>query len=681
MKLSLIKKLLLTSVCLVSLCLNTTAQSFTENFDDITLLPGNGWVMTNNSTPIGSNPNWFQGNNIASGGPFDSYNGAPNSYIAANFNMVAGNNTISSWLITPNRTFRNGDVITFYTRKATPDTYPDRLEVRLSTSGASTNVGAPGNNVGDFTTLLMSINPTLITGVYPTSWTLYTVTISGLPAPTSGRIAFRYFVTSGGPLGANSDYIGIDNVVYAPYVCPTLTMNTGGALTSGTAGSSYNYNLTQSGALGIPAFTVTSGSLPPGLILASNGTISGTPTATGTFNFGVTVNDASGCSGSENYSIQIVCPPNPISLNGLPTLCSNDSPYTLIEGLPAGGIYSGAGVSAGIFDPTAGSQVITYDYTDPYGCAHTANAAITVNTNPSVTHDPISAVCANEAPFTVTGGLPVGGLYSGIGITGDVFDPLAGTQPINYEYTDGNGCTGVTSFTITVNDIPVVSHAAVTPICENVAPFQLIGGTPSGGIYSGIGITGDEFDPSAGTQTIDYEYTDGNGCSGTASVTIIVNELPNVQLSLTENVVCIGGNPIQLAGGSPSGGIYSGVGVSGGMFNPSSAGEGNVIITYNFTDANGCSASATDNFLVESCTGLSELSIQDIQVYPNPGTGVFYFQSEFNVLNCQLIDMQGKLIDVPFSEKAIDLSFAETGMYFIHFTTEQGVSVVRVIKN
>ncbi|WP_376785899.1 choice-of-anchor J domain-containing protein [Diaphorobacter nitroreducens] len=74
----------------------------------------------------------------------------------------------------------------------------------------------PAAPLGDFTTLLLSVNPALVANVYPQVWTQYTVTISGLPAPTSGRTAFRYFVTGAGSLGSNSDYIGIDNVVYTP---------------------------------------------------------------------------------------------------------------------------------------------------------------------------------------------------------------------------------------------------------------------------------------------------------------------------------------------------------------------------------------------------------------------------------------------------------------------------------
>jgi hypothetical protein len=68
--------------------------------------------------------------------------------------------------------------------------------------------------VGDFTTLLLDINPTLASGGYPEVWTQYTVTISGVAAPTQGRFAFRYYVNDGGPAGNNSNYIGVDLFEY-----------------------------------------------------------------------------------------------------------------------------------------------------------------------------------------------------------------------------------------------------------------------------------------------------------------------------------------------------------------------------------------------------------------------------------------------------------------------------------
>ncbi len=301
------------------------AQAFTENFDDIDTLAGNGWLLQNNSSPVGS-LGWFQGTATSATptpGPFNSYNGTDNAYIAANYNSTGSTGTISNWLITPNRTLRNGDVLTFYTRKPTISggmtDYPDRLEVRLSTNGASTNVGSNATTVGDFTTLLLSVNPALVANVYPQVWTRYTVTISGLPAPTSGRTAFRYFVTGAGSLGSNSDYIGIDNVVYTPYLCPALTLT--GTTGAGAWGQSYNAALGQTGALGAPNFAVTAGALPPGLTLASSGTVSGVPTGLGTFNFTVTVSDASGCSGSQAYSIQVdpVVPGAPQNVTAIAT--------------------------------------------------------------------------------------------------------------------------------------------------------------------------------------------------------------------------------------------------------------------------------------------------------------------------------------------------------------------------
>ena len=297
------------------------AQSFTEGFDDISLLAGNGWFIQNNSTPVGS-ISWFQGTSTTATptpGPFNAYTGVANSYIGVNFNSTGSTGTISNWLGTPNRTLRNGDVLSFYTRKPTIGSgqtdYPDRLEVRLSTNGASSNVGTGATGTGDFSTLLLSVNPTLVANVYPQVWTQYTITLSGLPAPTSGRMAFRYFVTGAGSLGSNSDYIGIDQVVYTPYTCPAFTMTPSGALAQGVAGQAYSASLTQTGALGMPSYAITAGALPPGVTLSAGGTISGTPTATGTFNFTATVSDASGCSGTQSYSITVApaLPPLPAS--------------------------------------------------------------------------------------------------------------------------------------------------------------------------------------------------------------------------------------------------------------------------------------------------------------------------------------------------------------------------------
>jgi hypothetical protein len=178
-----------------------------EGFDDISLLPGLGWSAVNQSNPTGST-SWFQG----IGAEFSAHDGGSSAYIAANYNNVDGVGTISDWLIMPSFIFANGDSLTFYTRTVDTPTYADGLQVRFSANGASTNVGATENSVGDFTTLLLEINPTLTTSGYPSAWTEHTVSLSGLAGNVAGRLAFRYFVTNAGSDGDNGDYIGIDSV-------------------------------------------------------------------------------------------------------------------------------------------------------------------------------------------------------------------------------------------------------------------------------------------------------------------------------------------------------------------------------------------------------------------------------------------------------------------------------------
>ncbi|HSH14718.1 MAG TPA: choice-of-anchor J domain-containing protein, partial [Verrucomicrobiae bacterium] len=165
-----------------------------EDFADITTLPGAGWVLTNESMPIGTT-GWFQGND----GVFPSQAGAPTAYIGANFNNTAGTGTISNWLISPILPLNTVSELSFWSRSPTGSTFPDRIQVWMN----NTNTGS---NTADFTVLLADINPTSTV-----DWTQ--TVINSLPgAPAQGRFAFRYFVTNGGPSGANSDYIGIDSL-------------------------------------------------------------------------------------------------------------------------------------------------------------------------------------------------------------------------------------------------------------------------------------------------------------------------------------------------------------------------------------------------------------------------------------------------------------------------------------
>lgn len=219
-------------------CERATASTLlSEGFDNINTLSAAGWNIQNNSSPLGST-SYFQGNSAE---VFSSQAGPANAYIGANFNNTGSVGTISDWLLTPELTLKNGDVFSFYTRTAVP-VYPDRLEVRLSLEGSSTDVGSTASSVGDFTTVLQVVNPNLTNDGYPTSWTQYTLTLSGLSETYTGRFAFRYFVTNGGSLGSNSNYIGIDTVLFT---APELYWSTGSGNWNNVDA---NWSLTSNGA-------------------------------------------------------------------------------------------------------------------------------------------------------------------------------------------------------------------------------------------------------------------------------------------------------------------------------------------------------------------------------------------------------------------------------------------------
>lgn len=616
------------------------AQAFTEDFNDITTLPGSGWFQQNSANPVGLT-SWFQGNATV----FPAYNGATDDYIGANFNNSTGANTISTWLVMPNVTIKNGDVISFWTRKVAPDTYPDRLELRMSTNGASTNVGPLLSplTVGDFTTVLTSVNPALVVGIYPIVWTQYSVTISGLGAPTSGRFALRYFVTNGGPSGANSDYIGIDNVVYTPYVCPGLTISPG-SLPNGNTGVVYSQSLSQTGALGTPTFTVISGALPTGLTLSGAGAITGTPTAIGTYNFTVQVSDASGCTGTQAYSITISCPAitlTPASITN-PTVgtfystnftgSGGSAAYTFaVTGgaLPAGLSLSGAGVLSGT--PSAsGPFNFTITVTDLYGCqtslAYSGTSdcpilAISPSTlnpmNTGIVFSQNLSTSGGTAPYTYT--ITGGALPSGMSLSAG--GTISGTPTVTAAYsftvtsTDVYGCSTSILYTGNVTCPGLTMSPGTLPDGSIAVPYSQTvttsGGTAgytytltSGSLPPGLTLspTGD----ITGTPTTPGSYgfnitsTDAYGCStvtayviniGCPTITLAPASLPagNSSVPYNQSMSSSGGlapyNYSVTSGALPGGLTLTTGGVLSGTPNT----LGTFIFDITTTDANGCS--------------------------------------------------------------------------------------------
>ncbi len=81
--------------------------------------------------------------------------------------------------------------------------------------------------------------------------------------------------------------------------------------------------------------------------------------------------------------------------------------------------------------------------------------------------------------------------------------------------------------------------------------------------------------------------TDTNGCTGTSAITVTINPLPTVSFTLASSYNY---NDVIALTGSPTGGVFSGTGVSANVFTAAMAGVGGPYsITYTYTNINGCS--------------------------------------------------------------------------------------------
>lgn len=135
------------------------------------------------------------------------------------------------------------------------------------------------------------------------------------------------------------------------------------------------------------------------------------------------------------------------------SVCADDAAFPL-TGFPAGGTYTGRGVSGTNFDPAAagaGTHVITYAYTDGNGCTNTSTSSILVENKPNVFLSG-KTFCETDAASSATGGFPNGGIYTINGTTVTTFDPAVlgvGKHYFEYAYTSGP-CTTVEGDTIVV---------------------------------------------------------------------------------------------------------------------------------------------------------------------------------------------------------------------------------------
>ncbi len=216
---------------------------------------------------------------------------------------------------------------------------------------------------------------------------------------------------------------------------------------------------------------------------------------------------------------------------------------------------------------------------------------------------------------------PEGGEWSGDGVDVDgIFDPV-GLAPAEYEvvYTvEADTCVYSASAIITVFDEPDTSFELLPEFCANDEIYELVPAT-TGGTFSGPGVNGNTFDPSAAeieigvAFEITYEIS-VDGCESNLSLTTIVYGIPDA--SFTPQTLCLGAEAVQLEA-AIEGGEWSGDGVDeDGMFDPTGLDAGDYEITHSLT-VDDCSSEYTD--VVTILSGVS-LEVEILECLP---TGEF----------------------------------------------------------
>jgi uncharacterized protein with beta-barrel porin domain len=366
--------------------------------------------------------------------------------------------------------------------------------------------------------------------------------------------------------------------------CTTMTVDLAPtSLADGQFSTAYSQTIIASSSNGATApYTFSaSGALPPGITLSTAGVLSGTPAATGSFNFRITALSANSVTGWRDYTLRI----NPPTIAITPTTLSNGivygaysagplsatggaGPYTfevtagsLPAGLSlAGDVITGAPATTGTFNfrvtaIDANGFTGWRDYTLTVAAPVIALTPATLsNGDVFDPYDPVVlSATGGAAPYTfaVTGGaLPAGLSLAGGVITGT--PAVAGTFNFTVTATDANSFTGSRDYTLTIEssppiaqDLTLVVTAGTTGVVDLtqgalnapilsaaiVTPAPAASGTASIAAVSGDQIL--SFAAAAdfaGTVSLTYALTNSDGVSAPATVTITVVARPDPSL-------------------------------------------------------------------------------------------------------------------------------------------------------
>jgi len=354
----------------------------------------------------------------------------------------------------------------------------------------------------------------------------------------------------------------------------------------------------------------------------------------GPHTLGYVFNTGAGCVHHDWFLINVVAAPV-INTGSYPPLCITD-PVIALNATPAGGGWAGQGIVGNTFDPAVagiGTHVITYTSSSG-GCTATESTTITVHptpATPTITASGPTTFCEGNS-VVLTSSAAASYLWSNGATTQSITVNIAG----NYSVTvrNGSGCsTTSVAISVTVNPLPLVTITAD-------GPTTFCGGGSV--ILESSNSSGNTWTTGATTPTITVvtsgsyavSVIDGNGCTATSNpIPVLVNSAPQPVIAPIP-VLCSAGGPIELVG-TPSTGLWSGLGVVGASFNPQVAGPGNHLVTYTVAQS-GCTNSASISIQVDEqfiapnftyagapfCTSGSVVSPPEFSATPNP-SGTF----------------------------------------------------------
>ncbi len=393
-------------------------------------------------------------------------------------------------------------------------------------------------------------------------------------------------------------------------------------------------------------------------------------------NYSVTVTNANNCSNTASISVSVYPLPNAIVTSNQPTsICPGDS-VTLSAAAGMSYNWSNNATTQSITVSTAGVFIVTV--TNNNSCSASSIPDTVVISNSAVagiTPSGSTAFCeGGSVQLTASSGTVY--QWSNNATTQSITVNASGSFVVTV--TMSGSCTAVSSpVNVIVNQnpsVPAVTTSGPAVFCEG-SSVDLI--APSG--YNYQWSSGEITSSITVTQADNYivTVTDVNSCSASSTPTVVtVNNLPTVALSGNTGTLCSSESAIILSEGVPAGGTFSGVGVTGNLFDPLGAGVGIHTVTYSYTDNNGCIGIANETIEVTVCSAIRNIDNEVFSIYPNPSEG--YFLVQWNGANApntaiKIFAISGKLIYSSVIEKlqtAINLEGVFSGCYLLQLKTQ-----------